>query len=101
MKKVATNLPSSHSVAVDDAVPRPSVQPATQVPSKMEDDPLKARSKAFRLDVAKSIKEYLGKFRKPDCPYGRITNTEDFKHVCRKITHTIIEKEMKRTAGDI
>jgi len=32
------------------------------------------------------VKAHLSKFRKPDCPYGRITNGEDFKHVARKVT---------------
>lgn len=38
---------------------------------------------------------YLNAYRKPDCKLGRITNTEDFKHLARKLTHGIMAKELK------
>lgn len=34
----------------------------------------------------------------PDCRIGRIGNVDDFKHLARKFTHTILDKELTRTS---
>lgn len=39
----------------------------------------------FRLNMAGVIVQHLNPYRKPDCRMGRITNTEDFKHLARKV----------------
>ncbi|XP_063224912.1 histone-lysine N-methyltransferase SETD2 isoform X2 [Bacillus rossius redtenbacheri] len=49
----------------------------------------------FRLQMASVIVQYLNPYRKPDCARGRITNTEDFKHLARKLTHFVMVKELK------
>ncbi|PNF22139.1 hypothetical protein B7P43_G06798 [Cryptotermes secundus] len=49
----------------------------------------------FRLHMAGVIVQYLNPYRKPDCKAGRITNTEDFKHLARKLTHFVMLKELK------
>ncbi|XP_069668762.1 histone-lysine N-methyltransferase SETD2 isoform X2 [Periplaneta americana] len=49
----------------------------------------------FRLHMAGVIVQYLNPYRKPDCKTGRITNTEDFKHLARKLTHFVMLKELK------
>ncbi|XP_031343380.1 histone-lysine N-methyltransferase SETD2-like isoform X2 [Photinus pyralis] len=37
----------------------------------------------------------LNPYRKADCKEGKITNTEDFKHLARKLTHFVMIKELK------
>ncbi|XP_034244995.1 histone-lysine N-methyltransferase SETD2 [Thrips palmi] len=49
----------------------------------------------FRLNMAGVIVTHLNPYRKPDCKMGRITNTEDFKHLARKLTHFVMLKELK------
>lgn len=39
----------------------------------------------FRSSMASVIVQNLNAYRKPDCKMGRITNTEDFKHLARKV----------------
>lgn len=40
---------------------------------------------AFRLSMANVMVHFLNPYRKNDCKQGRITNTEDFKHLARKV----------------
>lgn len=39
----------------------------------------------FRSNMATVVVSVLNSYRKPDCKEGRITNTEDFKHLARKV----------------
>lgn len=39
----------------------------------------------FRSAMANTVVSALNAYRKPDCKEGRITNTEDFKHLARKV----------------
>lgn len=48
-------------------------------------DPGRKIKDAFRLNMAGVIVHYLNAYRKPDCKFGKITNTEDFKHLARKV----------------
>ena len=50
----------------------------------------------FREKLSKLIIKLLEAYMKEDCKYGRIKSTDDFKHLARKFTHTIIEKELSR-----
>ncbi|XP_043464325.1 histone-lysine N-methyltransferase SETD2 isoform X3 [Leptopilina heterotoma] len=63
------------------------------------DDPsLSAERKikdAFRINMANVMVHFLNPYRKGDCKQGRITNTEDFKHLARKLTHFVLAKELK------
>ncbi|XP_051166844.1 histone-lysine N-methyltransferase SETD2 isoform X2 [Leptopilina boulardi] len=63
------------------------------------DDPsLSAERKikdAFRINMANVMVHFLNPYRKNDCKQGRITNTEDFKHLARKLTHFVLAKELK------
>ncbi|KAJ8960974.1 hypothetical protein NQ318_020278 [Aromia moschata] len=52
----------------------------------------------FRSNMASTVVGALNGYRKPDCKEGRITNTEDFKHLARKLTHFVMLKEMKHIA---
>ncbi|XP_038048720.1 uncharacterized protein LOC119722605 isoform X2 [Patiria miniata] len=49
----------------------------------------------FRSKMSHYVISCLNTYRKPDCKVGRITNTEDFKHLARKLTHGIMDKELK------
>lgn len=49
----------------------------------------------FRKKMATFVVSILNPYRKPDCKHGRITSTEDFKHLARKLTHGIMNKELK------
>ena len=40
------------------------------------------------------VLQCLNKHRKPDCKFGRILNTQDFKHLARKV-HTM-EQALRR-----
>lgn len=41
---------------------------------------------AFRTSMANVMVHFLNPYRKTECKQGRITNTEDFKHLARKVT---------------
>ncbi|XP_073533198.1 histone-lysine N-methyltransferase SETD2 [Phyllobates terribilis] len=57
---------------------------------------LAKRSKeVFRKEMSQFIVQCLNPYRKPDCKIGRINNTEDFKHLARKLTHGVMNKELK------
>lgn len=49
----------------------------------------------FRSSMATTVVSVLNAYRKPDCKEGRIVNTEDFKHLARKLTHFVMLKEIK------
>lgn len=40
----------------------------------------------FRSNMATVVVSVLNSYRKPDCKEGRITNTEEFKHLARKVS---------------
>lgn len=68
---------------------------------------------SFRSNMATVVVSVLNAYRKPDCKEGRITNTDEFKHLARKVnkylqhdslflnfftfqlTHFVMLKEMK------
>lgn len=55
----------------------------------------KKSKETFRKDMSQFIVQCLNPYRKPDCKLGRIVNTEDFKHLARKLTHGVMNKELK------
>ncbi|XP_028326057.1 histone-lysine N-methyltransferase SETD2 isoform X2 [Gouania willdenowi] len=55
----------------------------------------KKSKETFRKEMSQFIVQCLNPYRKPDCKSGRISNTEDFKHLARKLTHGVMNKEMK------
>ncbi|ESO12797.1 hypothetical protein HELRODRAFT_62476 [Helobdella robusta] len=50
----------------------------------------------FRTKIARHIVNYLNFYKRADCEQGRITNTEDFKYLARKLTHAVLNKELKQ-----
>jgi histone-lysine N-methyltransferase SETD2 len=40
---------------------------------------------AFRMKISSDIVNILNPYRRPDCKLGRITCTDDFKHLARKV----------------
>lgn len=67
----------------------------SQCEADTSSDPVRRIKDTFRLNMAGVIVHYLNPYRKPDCKIGRITNTEDFKHLARKLTHFVMLKELK------
>ncbi|XP_068180647.1 histone-lysine N-methyltransferase SETD2 isoform X2 [Antennarius striatus] len=55
----------------------------------------KKSKETFRKEMSQFIVQCLNPYRKPDCKLGRINNTEDFKHLARKLTHGVMNKELK------
>ncbi|KAM8825880.1 histone-lysine N-methyltransferase SETD2 isoform 1-T2 [Synchiropus picturatus] len=55
----------------------------------------KKSKETFRKEMSQFIVQCLNPYRKPDCKLGRISNTEDFKHLARKLTHGVMNKELK------
>uniref|UniRef100_A0A672KEE8 [histone H3]-lysine(36) N-trimethyltransferase n=1 Tax=Sinocyclocheilus grahami TaxID=75366 RepID=A0A672KEE8_SINGR len=55
----------------------------------------KKSKEVFRKEMSQFIVQCLNPYRKPDCKLGRISNTEDFKHLARKLTHGVMNKELK------
>ncbi|XP_019853842.1 PREDICTED: histone-lysine N-methyltransferase SETD2-like isoform X2 [Amphimedon queenslandica] len=51
---------------------------------------------SFKHSLSKLVVRCLDHHRKPTCKYGRITCSEDFKHLARKLTFGITEKEITR-----
>lgn len=45
-----------------------------------------ASIEVFRSQIANIIVQHLNPYRKPKCKHGRITSTEDFKHLARKVS---------------
>ncbi|XP_026829153.1 probable histone-lysine N-methyltransferase CG1716 isoform X2 [Ooceraea biroi] len=68
-----------------------------QPTSSAEVSPMSERKikDTFRINMANVMVHFLNPYRKNDCKQGRITNTEDFKHLARKLTHFVLAKELK------
>ncbi|XP_065185032.1 histone-lysine N-methyltransferase SETD2-like [Sycon ciliatum] len=56
---------------------------------------LRQLKESFRSDLSKLIVQLLNPYRKPDCKRARIENDGDFKHLARKLTFIVVEKELK------
>lgn len=52
----------------------------------MNSEEAKKIKETFRNSIATVIVQHLNAYRKPDSKVGRITNTEDFKHLARKVS---------------
>ncbi|XP_065176280.1 histone-lysine N-methyltransferase SETD2-like [Sycon ciliatum] len=65
-------------------------------PTKKTSLPKSERNhEAFRADVSVVVIQLLNPYLKPDCKQGRIQSPDDFKYLARKLTHEIVQKEMK------
>ncbi|XP_063586076.1 histone-lysine N-methyltransferase SETD2-like isoform X2 [Penaeus indicus] len=51
---------------------------------------------SFRSRMATFIVSVLNPYRRGDCKEGKITCTEDFKYLARKLTHFVMVKELKQ-----
>uniref|UniRef100_A0A5F8HGW6 [histone H3]-lysine(36) N-trimethyltransferase n=1 Tax=Monodelphis domestica TaxID=13616 RepID=A0A5F8HGW6_MONDO len=54
----------------------------------------KKSKEVFRKEMSQFIVQCLNPYRKPDCKVGRITTTEDFKHLARKLTHGVMNNNL-------
>ncbi|XP_034185567.1 SET domain containing 2 isoform X1 [Osmia lignaria lignaria] len=81
------NKSKSHSRHSLSKLQSPSTDLSTMSERKIKD--------TFRINMANVMVHFLNPYRKNDCKQGRITNTEDFKHLARKLTHFVLAKELK------
>lgn len=51
---------------------------------------------SLREQLSKLVIKLLQPYMKDDCKFGHVTNNDDFKHLARKFTHSILEKELGR-----
>ncbi|CAK9810795.1 Histone-lysine N-methyltransferase SETD2 [Anthophora quadrimaculata] len=82
-----SNKSKSHSRHSLNKLQLPSTDLSTMSERKIKD--------TFRINMANVMVHFLNPYRKNDCKQGRITNTEDFKHLARKLTHFVLAKELK------
>ncbi|OAD55578.1 Histone-lysine N-methyltransferase SETD2 [Eufriesea mexicana] len=82
-----SNKSKSHSRHSINKLQLPSSDLSTMSERKIKD--------TFRINMANVMVHFLNPYRKNDCKQGRITNTEDFKHLARKLTHFVLAKELK------
>lgn len=57
----------------------------TKLKEMVDSEAAKKIKESFRSSMAVVMVSILNTYRKPDCKEGRITNTEDFKHLARKV----------------
>lgn len=57
----------------------------TKLKEMTDSESAKKIKESFRSSMAVVMVSILNAYRKPDCKEGRITNTEDFKHLARKV----------------
>ena len=72
------------------------VQSSVVVSDTASSEAFKICKDQFREKLSKLIVKVLQPFLKEDFKVGHIQNTDDFKHLARKFTHMIMEKEMSR-----
>lgn len=53
----------------------------------------------FREKLSRLVVKLLQPYMNASNPIGRIDNVADFKHLARKITHTVLEKEVSRSTN--
>eukprot|EP00043_Microstomoeca_roanoka_P005134 m.53818 g.53818 ORF g.53818 m.53818 type:complete len:393 (+) comp12823_c0_seq2:1382-2560(+) len=56
---------------------------------------------SVKREISATVVRFLTKFRKKGVKYGYIATEEDFKHLARKFTHTMVEKISERRGGDL
>lgn len=57
-----------------------------EMTTDMNSEAAKKVKESFRSSMASVMVGILNAYRKPECKEGRITNTEDFKHLARKVS---------------
>lgn len=83
--KIATKVNKKHKITVKTKI--------KQMRTDMNSEAAKKIKEAFRSNMAGVMVGILNAYRKPECKEGRITNTEDFKHLARKVSVSIVLKE--------
>ncbi|KAF7708447.1 hypothetical protein HF521_017504 [Silurus meridionalis] len=96
---VGEEAPVEHEAEMDLGTPTYDENPSKFSTKTAEADTsselAKKSKEVFRKEMSQFIVQCLNPFRKPDCKMGRISNTEDFKHLARKLTHGVMNKELK------
>ena len=94
-----------HSTAL--AIPTPKSPPQSEssssssshhdVTNSSTSEIFKIYKDQFRNKLSRLVVKLLQPYLRRDCKTGHITNSSDFKHLARRFTHTILEKEISRT----
>jgi len=87
---------------------KPEIEKPKQEPIVLSLDNKVGKSKAkeskitqkFKNDSSKFIVSLLNLYFKGKMSHGRITNNDDFKHLARHFTHTIMEKEIAKKGAN-
>lgn len=66
--------------------------------SSNSEEVFKSVKDLFREKLSKVVVNILKPYLNEKVKFGHIKNNEDFKHLARKFTHTILEKEISRVA---
>ncbi|CAK8674987.1 unnamed protein product [Clavelina lepadiformis] len=80
----------------EDPIKKTTEKMATKAVIASGAEQAKKARETFRTKMSQHVVQCLGPYRKPDCKAGKITSTEDFKHLARKLTHNILMKEIKQ-----
>ncbi|KAI5640687.1 SRI (Set2 rpb1 interacting) domain-containing protein [Phthorimaea operculella] len=74
-----------------------AVEPAAEAAPPIDADEMARKIKEqFRSAMARVMVQHLNPYRHSEAKAGRITNTADFKHLARKLTHFVMLKELKQ-----
>lgn len=77
-----------------------SIKKKQEIDFKSLTDDMKKKKDLFREELSKIVCKQLTTYLKSDCHAGHITNTDDFKHLARKFTHAILERELERALSN-
>ncbi|KAL8574531.1 hypothetical protein ACOMHN_057530 [Nucella lapillus] len=79
----------------DEDLEEDSRRKTTTAPADTSSEGARKIKERFRKQMSKFVVVYLNPYRRPDCKLGRIQNTDDFKHLARRLTHHVLAKELK------
>ncbi|XP_037076566.1 histone-lysine N-methyltransferase SETD2-like [Pollicipes pollicipes] len=70
------------------------VRPTTAAADTSSEGVKKIKDK-FLVHMSAVVVSVLNNYLKPTCKQGRITSTDDFKHLAKKLTHHVLLKELR------
>ena len=86
--------PSSSSDTPTETTPE-SCQKTTQKAANISSEVEKKHMEKFKKEMSKVVVKILDPYRKKGVG-GHISNTDDFKHLAKKLTHSIMQKELRQ-----
>merc|ERR1719414_246912 len=92
---ITSTTPSSTTAAVSLSATPVSSRRTTQAAADTSSDVQKKHKDKFLKEMSKVVVKILDPYRKKGVK-GHIGNTDDFKHLAKKLTFTIMHKELKQ-----